>query len=410
MTTRMLALILLLSGGLGASAQENGGFIWIRFHRVQLRNGNCIEGALVSKTEQAVTLKLPTGEMTIRTDQIDRVEFVKIKSWNEPVLVLAKKAPPVVNAVAPAVASDRPARPVAAAHEGLTDSQDAVPPALANQLSAAVDQAIGLWRSPAGKVQDLGETLVALGPDTVPYLEFLLEKRMRSTPLSPVAAALATLAEDRFTDLSARMMSAQYGELRTAAVIGLSKTTSPRRIPILMKALDDPDPSVWKAALDTVLAATREEGDKRDLIDTLSARIRTSGNKVPLATGLARMGGRDAHDALWDLVEDADESTRQIGLHALGVLASPDDGPRVVALLRDPSITIRKAACLTIAKLKYTRATATLVDLLDDENEALQKNARYALSQVTGQGVPDKTEAWKAWWTNFGLKDSRFSP
>lgn len=409
MTKTILSLLLLLAGGAFASAQENGGFVWIRFHRVQLRNGNCIEGALVSKTDRAVTLKLPTGEMTIRTDQIERVEFVKIKSWNEPVVVLAKKAPPVVKAGAPVVASDKPARPEAAANEGLTDSQEPVPPALANQLSAAVDQAIGLWKSPAGKVQDLGETLVALGPDAVPYLEFLLEKRMRSTPLSPVATALATLAEDRFTELSTRMMSAQYGELRTAAVIGLSKTTSPRRIPILMKALDDPDPSVWKAALDTVLAATREEGDKRDLVDALSARIRTSGNKLPLATGLARIGGRDAHDAVWNLVEDADESTRQIGLHAVGVLGSPDDGPRVVALLLDPSITIRKAACLTIAKLKYAQAAATLMGLLDDENEALQKNARYALSQVTGQGVADKTEAWKAWWTNFGLKDPRFA-
>lgn len=408
MTRLALCLVLLLAGTALASAQENGGFIWIRFHRVQLRNGNCIEGALVSKTDRAVTLKLPTGEMTIRTDQIERVEFVKIKSWNEPVIVLPKKAPPVAKAEASVAISDKPTPAEAASNEGLTDSLDPVPPALTNQISEAVDQAIGVWKGPAGKVQDLGEVLVALGPDAVPYLEFLLEKRTRSTPLVPVAAALATLAEDRFTDLSTRMMAAQYGELRIAAVLGLSKTTSPRRLPILMKAIDDPDPSVWKAALESVLAATKEDGDKRDLCDAFSARIKSSGNKLPLALGLARMGGRDAHDALWDLIDQTDENIRQVGLHAVGVMASPDDGPRVLALLRDPSLTIRKAACLTIGKLKHAAAASTLVGLLDDTDAGLQKNARWALGQATGQGVADTTEAWKLWWENFGSKNPKF--
>lgn len=411
MIKTVATLALLLSGSAFAAAQENGGFVWIRFHRVQLRNGNCLEGDLVSKNDRAVTLKMPAGEMVIRADQIDRIEYVKMKSWNEPALVLAKPKPTVPEKKAapeaPATAPGKPAEPSEALSP--VDSAEPVPSIISTQIVESVDQAIAIWKSHAGNARlDLTETLIALGPDAPPYLEFLLEKRTRRTPLIEVAGALATLAEDRFTDLSTRMMSAKFGEVRTAAVIGLSKTKSSDRLPILLKALGDSDSSVWRAALDSLLAAATGDGDKRDLCDALARQIRSSGNKLPLALGMARLGGQDAHDALWELVGDVDEANRQIGLHALGILANPGDGPRVQSLLRDSSGTIRKAACLTIGKFRFAPAVSDLISLLSDENEGLQKNARWALAEITGQPVANTSSAWIQWWENFGSRETRF--
>src|SRR6185503_8075123 len=54
----------------------------LRFYRVHLRNGNFIDGELVKDTANEVLLRLKVGEMAIRRDQIEKVEFVKMKSTN----------------------------------------------------------------------------------------------------------------------------------------------------------------------------------------------------------------------------------------------------------------------------------------------------------------------------------------
>src|SRR6185436_5678046 len=55
----------------------------LRFHRVHLTNGNFIDGQLVKETAASVLLRLRSGEMTIRRDMIDRVEFVKMRDRNQ---------------------------------------------------------------------------------------------------------------------------------------------------------------------------------------------------------------------------------------------------------------------------------------------------------------------------------------
>src|SRR5436190_24328669 len=72
----LLALPLLLPGFLGAQDTDGD----LRFYRVHLRNGNVIDGELVKETANEVLLRLKVGEMTIRRDQIEKVEFVKMKS------------------------------------------------------------------------------------------------------------------------------------------------------------------------------------------------------------------------------------------------------------------------------------------------------------------------------------------
>jgi HEAT repeat protein len=226
--------------------------------------------------------------------------------------------------------------------------------------------------------------------------------------VEPVALALVSLAEDRFIELCPRLLTSSSGTLRQAAMMGLAKAASPRRMPMLLDAMEDSNPNVWKVAIDAVLKAASSDSDKRDLASQIASRVRTSKNALGLVVALSRLGGRDAHDALWDLVNDSNETNRLVGLHGVGLLGDLEDGPRVTGLLNDRSESVRKQACLTVGKMKYPKAASDLVNLLGDPSEGLQKNARWALSQITGKQLSDTNEAWREWWDNFGSQEERF--
>src|SRR5882672_8436923 len=85
MTSFMLALSVILGSPL-ASLQQDG---WSEttFDRVYLRNGNFIDGRVMENKPNEVLLQLKVGEMGIRRDQIDRVERLKLKSWNDKAIV-----------------------------------------------------------------------------------------------------------------------------------------------------------------------------------------------------------------------------------------------------------------------------------------------------------------------------------
>lgn len=397
---------LLLACGASALAQDTA-YTWIQFHRVYLRNGNCVEGSLVSRCDASVTLRQPWGDILIRNDQIDRVEFVKMKSFKDPAIIVQRHVAPAIRATMREGSAEAVA--AAALAERLGDSPDGVPAGIPKDVVLQVDRAINIWKSAVGSERlDLPEVLRGIGAEAIPYLEFLLEKRTQSTPLPEVARALVSLDEERFIDFSKAMMAAPSPEVRTAAMTALAQATSPRRLPLILKAMEDDDPSVWKLATEALLTASKRPGDKVDLVDWIGSRIAHAKNKTALVVVLGRIGGREARRVLWDLVGDSDETNRLTGLHGLGIIADSEDGERLVALLRDASDGVRKSTCLALGKVKYGPAVGDLIGILSDENSGLSKNARWALHEITGQIVPDNNQAWTEWWQVSGSKTDRF--
>src|SRR5438132_6132475 len=66
----------------------------LRFTRVHLRNGNFIDGQVVKDSVGSVLLRIRSGEIDIRRDQIDKVELVKMKSYGDRSIFFDKpKAP-----------------------------------------------------------------------------------------------------------------------------------------------------------------------------------------------------------------------------------------------------------------------------------------------------------------------------
>ena len=402
------ALVLAGAGWLQAQSQEVAAYTWTTFHRVHLRNGNYLEGGLAGRTETSVTLRQPWGEIIVRNDQIDRIELVKIKSYKDPEILIKKRAVAKPSESKEAITKPTPATPVADKTDTTVES-GVVPSTIPPAVVLSVDQAINVWKTAAGNERtDLTQMLTVLGEDAAPYYEFLLEKRTQSTPLMPVTMAFLAVAEDKFIDFSERMMMAPNMEVREAAITGLSKAGSPRRIPVVMKAMEDTSPSVWRIATETLLEASKQDDHGRALVDLIAARVQNSPNATAFAIALSRIGGTQAHQVLWDMVNSPDETIRLSGLHGIGLLLDPEDGARMLNLLRDSSMMVRKSSCLNLGKMKYRPATATLVGLLRDDDPGFSKNVRWSLTEITGQLVSDKNEAWTEWWETVGSKSDLF--
>ena len=86
----MIATLLLLY----AFQAADGEWVEVRFYRVHLINGNFIDGQLLKDDAKGAILKMKAGEMTIRRDMIDRVEFVKMKDRFQAPIITTVPSPP----------------------------------------------------------------------------------------------------------------------------------------------------------------------------------------------------------------------------------------------------------------------------------------------------------------------------
>src|SRR5689334_13486442 len=91
MNSLLLALSLLVVAEQTQPPLDSGSEI--RFHRIHLRNGNFIDGKVTADKPNEVILLMAAGEMAIRRDQIDRVEVVKMKSYNDKAIILDTPKP-----------------------------------------------------------------------------------------------------------------------------------------------------------------------------------------------------------------------------------------------------------------------------------------------------------------------------
>ena len=121
---------------------QDGGRDDVRFYRVHLRNGNFLDGHLVRQDASKVVLRMSVGEMIVRRDQIERIEFIKLRSLGEPARVVPKPAP----IAAPAA----PARPAEAPDRAHLDGDIVAPQPLHRGLDGPAPNEAEIPRSRAG--------------------------------------------------------------------------------------------------------------------------------------------------------------------------------------------------------------------------------------------------------------------
>ncbi|HEX8634259.1 MAG TPA: HEAT repeat domain-containing protein [Pyrinomonadaceae bacterium] len=210
-------------------------------------------------------------------------------------------------------------------------SRDAIDPAGAQNLLAALNES-----SPA----ELRPLALVVG-----WLEGVAVERAL-TRLLGQADARGEIVEAlvrhgaRVTDLLVEQLASEDLEIRKSAVVALGRIGDARAAPALIKTLDE---------------------DAELIIDTANA--------------LAQIGDQRAFDPLLALVGDRSAAVRQAVIGALNSLGSPAMPGRVLPLLDDPDPNVRESAVKIAGYFGYPECADLLLERCGDDDERVRRAA-----------------------------------
>lgn len=374
---------------------------YIRFHRVHLRNGNVIDGDLVGMNDREALLKLGVGEMAIRRGQIEKIEYIKMRSISEkPPIVMPKPVVPKPSALnTQPVASANPTK--AAEPIAPLPTPVGVPEAL--RLNA--DAILAVWTKGGVGDRELSRQFQALGADIVPYLAALLEHRTKSVPVTALAHALGTLGDPRaIAGLGIGLHSSEEGDARKECLIALIKLSTSETTTLIMDGLNDPSSDVWKLAKEHLVGRFKKK-ELEDLPDQLIFRMGSAQNKLPYALTLGALDNQAAHRELLALLSSGSEFDQRAAVQALSLKPTAEDGPAVMRVLLDRrDRMLQQEAALFMGKAKFTAAVPELIQLLREDVQGVVSNAHWSLKEITGEKFGVDAAIWEQWFENSALK------
>jgi HEAT repeat protein len=387
----------------------------VRFHRVHLRNGNFLDGHLVRQDASKVVLRMSAGEMVIRRDQIERIEFVKLRSLGEPARIVPKPSP-FAEPAAAGRASEAPAKPapepdrapakadsfearlkdasperrkemILQAAEGLSD-----PAAFLADLQARADAEI----RPAVSAAILEKKDKAALP--------AVEKLLRHPAGDVRAEAVRLLGEfgdaGRAGLVRPLLKDAQPG-VRAAAAVALERLNDPDAFDALSELCLDADRSVRGQAILSLTTLAEKHGRGEDLLRVLGDAVeRARGEaRVDLVAALAKSTNKTLTPLFSRLLLAEEPLVRAHAALGLATVEARDLEDQIVERLtleRDywPRVQLAETA----KALKLRKAIPVLIDWLLDSDPNMQQAASRALRGITGQSMGLDHERWSDWW------------
>lgn len=420
-------------------------YVETRFHRVHLRNGNFVDGDMVRRTDQEVVLKLKFGEMSVRSDSVDRVELIKMRTIGETPKEIEKPAPKVLETESrpPAEPTGKTAAPppgktpVAAAPVKAPDKEPEKAVRTVDTFEAGggvrekVDQILAqIKQAPRERKFDYMQSLLAAGPDAAPYLASILETLDPAT-LGYVSNALSRMQDPKAVPILRRLLASPAPGVRTACVTLIGKlggTENARDLHPLLRdddvvvrgtavsvlqdfankdsfdpvslLISDPDKSVRMRAIAALTAIADKHGLKEELARALSDALeRGRGEaKADILSAIDKAGARD----LWILVvrylTDDSPQVRAAAAIALGNFNVPDVAETILDRLSFekeywPRIQLAGAA----QKMKLQKSIDILIEWLKEPDKNIKTAAARSLREITGQGFGLEYEPWAAW-------------
>lgn len=413
----MISLLLCLA----LSGQEVE-WIEIRFHRVHLRNGNFIDGALISQTEREVVLKMKVGNIAIRGDSVDFVESMKIRSIRENPPVLAKPA-----ALAPSVRAKGGGTRLLELPEGAAAITAQVLPLLDRYRETAPENRYAVMSQ-----------IISIEGGIAPLLTCLLETADEEVR-SILVEALTILKDRKSLPLLVKLLAAEDPGLRaqaTALIGGLGPSGSSDSIRALLK---DPSPTV-RAAAATALQLMDDENALGDVISLCADEDRvTRGRAINSTLELARRHERmeEASRGLTRLIDRMEGTAKADVVMALGKTGVPESVPPLLSLLNDPDPAVRAQAVQglghasgrdssegllnqlsrereipvrlellwAVQRRKLMEAVGTVIPWTSDPEPEIQKAASKILTSLTGQSFGTDYGRWASWWAKAKPRD-----
>lgn len=271
-------------------------------------------------------------------------------------------------------------------------------------VSRRVDEVLETWsENPVLPSEQLGERLVAIGPEAVPYLSSLLSDRRSTLPVEAIASALGRLGKGEAVEPLSSLLASPEARHRASAAAALGGTGSAEAIEHVMDALSDEHVRVRFAAYPALVRLT--EVDRRpEVVSELARALEENEHKDGYALALAHLAGPAARAALHELAEERfDEEVALAALCGLWAVPQQGDAAIVHPLVQSASSKpVCKKACLLMGRLRYAPAARDLIDLLYDRDAGLAKDAHWALIQITGNRIKADPELWEAWWERVG--------
>lgn len=419
----LLSAFLALGSPLMASAVQDPAWVEIRFHRIHLRNGNFIDGSLIRQDSKEVVVKLPTvaGELAVRVDQIDRVEFIKMRGPAEkPETLKIDRGGPTTSAL---VTSDR-SRPVKNVETTpifkATEETRRKVDALLAELAHTNDE---------GKLSVM-DRLGSVGGDAGPYLASLLDKVDRAE-ISIVTAAVVKNKDERSIPILGKLTLGQDTMLRTAAASALGGLANPSAVPLLLPLLKDKEATVRATAVTSLrempdrqvfeaLLVNLNDSDKEvrnQTIQISAAMGKSLEMEAEYADGIVRALEKANLRAKFDLLMalgrtkikskwtdiapylGSDEAELRSGAaSALTALGAQEAGRAVADQANSETDNrVKIQLCTAARQLAAKGAVDALIRWLRDDNEQVHVEALNALQILTGQKLGDNAGRWEAW-------------
>jgi HEAT repeat protein len=225
-----------------------------------------------------------------------------------------------------------------------------------------------------GAIGDAGAVPALLAARQATPAEVRVAARQALLTLPPAIAPLARpeLLIEILTDAEAPESA------RSAAALELSETQDPRRIPLLVAALEAPAPANPPAAPATAA-------------DLISAR--TEARRSLPATAARALGQLGAKEAVPSLVRAAAGhrgEVRAAALEALARLRAPEATAVAVECLGDPDPRPRRWAALLLGEVEAREALGHLRSALEDSDEGVRLQAIRGLVRMNDSTAVDQ--------------------
>jgi len=385
----------------------------LRFHRVHLTNGNFIDGQLLKYTAASVLLKLRAGEMTIRRDMIDRVEFVKMKDRFQAPIITTLPPPPK-----DAVKTDLKA-------EAKPDLK--TPAEIQRRVDALL---LKLKHAPGTEKSIPREELEALGDPAVPYLiskvpemdlatadlvmqvlivmetkagnDVLIQQLRSEKPAirSFACTVLGVQSDDMKRVYVRSMLRDQNDRVRATAITLLGSVQDAEWLDPVSDLCGDEARDVRTSALQISRQVAAKNSLEDKLVQILGKHLNspTEGVRFDCVSALSALGVKESWSVVTPLLNDRSAAVRTAAASTLKTLAADECGPEVIeAISREQDPAPRVALLQLAIRLRLVKAAEHVVGWLEDSDEAIRKHAETGLKALTGENFGQDKEAWANW-------------
>ncbi|HYC52790.1 MAG TPA: M56 family metallopeptidase [Gemmatimonadaceae bacterium] len=203
-------------------------------------------------------------------------------------------------------------------------------------------------------------------------------------PVPQPQPAPATQASNRATSAVPALIDALGDasvEVRLAAVTSLGTLEDPRAIAALGKALkEDADPRVREAAAE----ALGEIGDVRavpHLLDALKGE-KVARVKEEIISSLQEIDDPSAVPGIIAVIKDPSAAVRRAAVSALGDFEAQSALGAIMELVRDTDVEVRREVADALSDLESADALATLITLSRDSDAEVRANAVNGLGSL----------------------------